>query len=297
MRQWNYLQASFPPDNLDEASGILWSLGTNGIEEDPLRSGRLRIKAYFDPLQDLQSLHCEFKTQCLSAGIPLFRCTARIQTERDWFKKWRQQLHPFVVGKRFRIVPFDSETEPYPVGKASRLASIGDGRIPILMEPGMAFGTGTHETTQLCLEALERYLAPGVTCLDVGTGSGILAIAAVKLGARKVVGCDIDPIAVELAAQNGSQNGCQAKVRWLLGDVEKIHRFRPSCLVANLTVELIEEEFSKLERLVKPGAFMILSGLLNRQARRVERLRRQSSLLLRQRLTKGEWTCLVYVRP
>ena len=85
MRQWNYLQASFLPDDLDEASGILWSLGTNGIEEDPLRSGRLRIKAYFDPLQDLQSLHQEFKTQCHDAGISLFRCTARIQTERDWF--------------------------------------------------------------------------------------------------------------------------------------------------------------------------------------------------------------------
>jgi len=297
MRHWNYLQASFRPDDLDEASGILWSLGTNGIEEDPLRSARLRIKAYFDPLQDLQSLHHEFKAQCRRAGIPLFRCTARIQTERDWFKKWRQQLQPFTVGQRFQIVPVDSENQPHPVFETSRLASTGGDRIPIFMEPGMAFGTGTHETTQLCLEALERYLAPGATCLDVGTGSGILAIAAVKLGARKVVGCDIDPIAVEIAARNGSQNGCGAKVRWFLGDAEKTRPFQPGCLVANLTVELIEEEFRKLEPRVKRGAFMILSGLLNRQASRVERLRRHGSLRLRRRLTKGEWTCLVYVRP
>ena len=297
MRHWNYLQASFRPDDLDEASGILWSLGTNGIEEDPLRSARLRIKAYFDPLQDLQSLHHEFKAQCRRAGIPLFRCTARIQTERDWFKKWRQQLQPFTVGQRFQIVPVDSENQPHPVFETSRLASTGGDRIPIFMEPGMAFGTGTHETTQLCLEALERYFAPGATCLDVGTGSGILAIAAVKLGARKVVGCDIDPIAVEIAARNGSQNGCGAKVRWFLGDAEKTRPFQPGCLVANLTVELIEEEFRKLEPRVKRGAFMILSGLLNRQASRVERLRRHGSLRLRRRLTKGEWTCLVYVRP
>jgi len=297
MRHWNYLQASFPPDDLDEASGILWSLGTNGIEEDPLRSGRLRIKAYFDPLQDLQRLHHEFKAQCRRAGIPLSRCTARIQTERDWFKRWRQQLQPFTVGQRFQIVPIDSESQPQPVIETSRLASTEGGRIPIFIEPGMAFGTGTHETTQLCLEALERYLAPGATCLDVGTGSGILAIAAVKLGARKVVACDIDPIAVEIASQNGSQNGCGAKVRWVLGGMEKTRPFQPGCLVANLTVELIEEEFWKLEQRVKRGAFMILSGLLNGQARRVERLRRQSSLRLRRRLTKGEWTCLVYVRP
>src|SRR5207247_2616517 len=121
--------------------------------------------------------------------------------------------------------------------------------------------------------------------------------AAVKLGARKVVGCDIDPIAVEIATQNGSQNGCGVKIRWVLGDTEKTRTFQPSCLVANLTIELIEQEFWKLEQRLKPGAFMILSGLLNRQARRVERLRRQSSLRLRRRLTKGEWTCLVYVRP
>lgn len=297
MRHWNYLQASFPPDDLDEASGILWGLGTNGIEEDPLRSDRLRIKAYFDPLQDLQFLHQEFKTQCRRAGIPLFRCTARIQTERDWFKKWRQQLSPFPVGKRFQIVPVDGENQPLPATETFGFDLTEAGRIPIFMEPGMAFGTGTHETTQLCLEALERYLAPGDTCLDVGTGSGILAIAAVKLGARKVVGCDIDPIAVGVATQNGSQNGCAGKVRWVLGNLEKTRVLQPDCLVANLTVELIEDEFWKFEQRVKRGAFLILSGLLNRQTRRIERLRRQSSLRVLRRLTKGEWTCLVYVRP
>lgn len=297
MRQWNYLQASFPPDDLDEASGILWGLGTDGIEEDPLRSNRLRIKAYFDPLRDLQSLHQEFKAQCRRAGIPLFRCTARIQTERDWFKKWRQQLRPFPVGKRFQIVPIEGGNEPLAATETLRFDSTEAGRIPIFMEPGMAFGTGTHETTQLCLEALERYLAPGATCLDVGTGSGILAIAAVKLGARKVVGCDIDPIAVEVATQNGSQNGCAGNVRWVLGNLEKTRVLQPDCLVANLTVELIEEEFWKFERRLKGGAFMILSGLLNSQTKRIERLRRQSSLRVRQRLTKGEWACLVYARP
>lgn len=297
MRQWNYLQASFPPDALDEASGILWGLGTSGIEEDPLRSGRLRIKAYFHAIQDLQSLHREFQEQCRNAGIPLFRCTARIHTERDWFKKWRQQLQPFTIGRRFRIVPVDDHTQPRsPIGTPPLLPD-RQSRIAILMKPGMAFGTGTHETTQLCLEALEGYLIPGATCLDVGTGSGILAIAAIKLGARKAVGCDIDPIAVEIAAENGVRNECGTKIRWCLGSVEKTGRLLPGCLVANLTVELIEQEFWKLERRVKPGCFMILSGLLNRQAVRIERLRRQSSLRLRRRLTKGEWTCLIYGRP
>ena len=169
--------------------------------------------------------------------------------------------------------------------------------ISIFMEPGMAFGTGTHETTQLCLESLERDFVPGTTCLDVGTGSGILAIAAVKLGARRVVACDIDPIAVTIAAQNGAQNDCGVKIRWIQGDVEQVRRFQPGCIVANLTVELIEQEFWKFEQRLKQGALLIVSGVLNRQAIRVERLRQQSSLRLRRRLKKGEWTCLVYDRP
>jgi len=297
MRQWNYLQASFPPDDLDEASGILWSLGTNGIEEDSLRSDRLQIKAYFDPLQDLQALCHDFKAQCRSAGISLFRCTARIQTERDWFRKWRQQLEPFSVGRRFRIVAIERAAHPDASVRAKHNRAAGQSRIPIFIEPGMAFGTGTHETTQLCLEALERHVKPGTTCLDIGTGSGILAIAAAKLGARRVVACDTDPIAIEIAVQNGAENGCAAQVEWILGDIDKTPALRPECLVANLAVELIEQEFSKFALRLKNGATMILSGLLTRQAGRIERLGRRSRLRLVRRATKGEWTCLLYVRP
>ena len=295
MRQWNYLQASFLPSHLDEASGILWGLGTNGIEEERLPCGRLRIRAYFDPLQDIELLHRQFKAQCHRARILLDRSTVRIQAERDWFKKWRQQLKPFTVGRHFRIVPVDSSNQRRTVTTLSRSTTASS--ISIFMEPGMAFGTGTHETTQLCLEALERDFLSGTTCLDVGTGSGILAIAAVKLGARRVVACDIDPIAVTIAAQNGAQNDCGVKIRWIQGDVEQVRRFQPGCIVANLTVELIEQEFWKFEQRLKKGALLIVSGVLNRQAIRVERLRQQSSLRLRRRSKKGEWTCLVYDRP
>jgi ribosomal protein L11 methyltransferase len=286
MKQWNYLQASFHPADSEKASAILWSLGTQGIEENPLQSSRLRVKAYFDLRHDIQLLQQEFETQCERAGIRLLSCSLRTQSERDWFKKWRRQLQPFTVGRHFQIIPSQEAKSP-----ASTM------RLTIYLEPGMAFGTGTHETTHLCLEALEHYLPSASACVDIGTGSGILAIAAVKLGATKVLACDLDPIAVEIAAANAKRNGCHTKIRFVLGDVDQLPKLKPDVLVGNLTVELIEQEFRKFERRLKPGSWLILSGVLNEQAFRVEVLRRKSSLEFAARKKKNDWTCLIYRKP
>jgi ribosomal protein L11 methyltransferase len=286
MKQWNYLEASFPAADSDEASGILWDLGTQGVEEISFPSGKVSIKAYFDSSHDIRRLQHEFKAQCRQARVRLFKCALRIQAERDWFKKWRQQLQPFTVGSRFQVVPFHKSSLP-----------LGKGRLAICLEPGMAFGTGTHETTQLCLEALERCVTPASTCLDVGTGSGILAFAALRLGAKKVVACDIDPIAIEIAAANGEKNPGASKIRWVLGEIDQVPRFKPDVLVANLTIELIEQKFQKFEQRLRPGSWLILSGVLSSQASRLALLRRKSSLELKARNKKGEWICLVYRKP
>jgi ribosomal protein L11 methyltransferase len=160
----------------------------------------------------------------------------------------------------------------------------------------MAFGTGTHETTQLCLKAMERTISPGSTCMDVGTGSGILAIAALKLGARQCVACDIDPVAIEIATANGRKNRCGSKIRWALGEIDQIPRFKPDVLVANLTVEIIEQRFPTFVRRLKSGSRLILSGVLNHQAPRLEPLRRRYQLESTARLKQGEWSCLIYSR-
>jgi ribosomal protein L11 methyltransferase len=286
MKQWNYLEASFPAADSDEASGILWDLGTQGVEEISFPSGKVSIKAYFDPSHDIHRLQHEFKAQCHEARVRLFKCALRIQAERDWFKKWRQQLQPFTVGSRFQVVPFDKSSSP-----------LGKGRLSIRLEPGMAFGTGTHETTQLCLEGLERCVTTASTCLDVGTGSGILAIAALRLGAKKVVACDIDPIAIEIAEANGKKNPGASKIQWVLGEIDQVPRFKPDVLVANLTIELIEQKFQKFEQRLRPGSWLILSGVLSSQASRLALLCRKSSLELKARNKKGEWICLVYRKP
>ncbi len=285
MKQWNYLQACLDPNDQDKASGFLWDLGTQGIEEQPLTSGRVRIKAYFDSATDLRSLQERFVIRCQNAGIRLFSFLARIKSERDWFRKWHQDLRPFSVGRSYYVIPCKNFADPIPKQ-----------RIPILLEPGMAFGTGTHETTQLCLEAMEDYLQPGARVLDVGTGSGVLAIAAAKLGARQVVACDIDPIAIQIARGNTSINQSSSQIELIVGDVTKVGRARFDILVANLTLEIIEDSISQFETRVKNGGWLILSGVLRPQSKQVRALLNKGSLRIQASKAKGEWTSFVLER-
>jgi ribosomal protein L11 methyltransferase len=149
----------------------------------------------------------------------------------------RDLLQPMKVGERFFLVPFwrDDPTPP--------------GRLRIAVNPGMAFGTGVHETTQLCLEALEKYLTPGMSVLDVGTGSGILAEAARLLGARLVYACDTDPVAVQIAG-----NG-------FVGSVDAIADASADLVVANISPQAIISLAPDLLRVLRrPGGVILASG-------------------------------------
>lgn len=282
MKQWNFLQVSIHPRDLDRASGLLWNLGTQGIEEKYLKSSKVRITAYFDAASNIQALTQRFRFQCESLSLPLHSICSKTEMEKDWFRKWREQLKSFAVGQRFHLVPYQEPTDPIPKE-----------RVPIWLEPGMAFGTGTHETTQLCLEAIEQYLVPKRALLDIGTGSGILAIGATKLGARRVVACDVDPVAIRIARANATINRCASKIRFVLGEVTQIGHSRFDFLVANLTLEIIEESLLQMQKRLRPGGWLILSGLLNRQFSRLNSRLRETSLVFHERKNKGEWICLV----
>jgi ribosomal protein L11 methyltransferase len=282
MKQWNYLQFSILIRDYDKASGFLWDLGTQGIEEHHLKSSRVRIKAYFDPASDILSIEKGFKASCGLANIPLFSISLKIQKEKDWLKRWRSQLNPFPVGKRFYLFP-----------SANRTGSAPGGRIPLWIEPSMAFGTGTHETTQLCLEAIEEYLWPKTSLLDVGTGSGILAIAATKLGARKVVACDTDPVAIRIARANAEINRCPSPIEWVLGDIGKTGSCHFDFLVANLTADIIEESIPQFEKQLRSRGVLVLSGILSSQSVHIRSLLPGTLLGTQRRKKKGEWDCLV----
>jgi ribosomal protein L11 methyltransferase len=212
------------PEEKDLIIAELWEHGCAGITELSATS----LRAFF--LSDAPELR---------AVLDSYGARWEAVEERDWVAVAHARLEPMLVGKRFFLVPAWRE-DPAP-----------DGRMRIVVNPGMAFGTGAHETTQLCIEALERRLLPGAAVLDVGTGSGILSIAARMLGAGRVVACDIDPEAVEVA---------RLHVPAFVGSVDAAASACADVLVVNIGPAAVIEMAADIGRCLRPGGVALVSG-------------------------------------
>ena len=234
----------------------LWEYGTAGIVElDPRR-----VRAFFEDGADRAAL------LALYPGSPL-----RIEETRDWAAFARDLFQPIEAGKRFYLAP-PWRDDPTP-----------EGRFRIVVNPGLAFGTGVHETTQLCLEALEEFVKPGLTVLDVGTGSGILGRAAELLGAVKVFACDIDAEAVELA---GSMAPTALR---FVGSVDAVAAGAADLIVANISPEAITRLAPELLRARKAGGTLVASGFERHEAAAMQAALPPARALR----DKGNWSLLV----
>lgn len=191
----------------------------------------------------------------------------------DWSLGWRKGFTAFEIGTRFRVVP--SWEEP-PT----------DARIALRIDPGMAFGTGTHETTRTVLELMESLDAIPVT-LDVGTGSGILSIAAAHLGARSVVACDVDPDAARVGADNCERN--QVSVPVFVGSVDAVRTGSVGLVLANLTADVIRDLAADMRRVLVQGGHAIWSGVLAEQRKDIEALMTTAGFEPARRIECAEW--------
>jgi ribosomal protein L11 methyltransferase len=228
------------------------ALGTEevvGLDAD----GLLRATAYFDAAPDRERVRAELFEALRIYELPsssVRDMTAREVEARDWLGEWKRSWQPSRVGERFVVAPPWSEVE----GET--------GRIVIRIEPGMAFGTGTHETTQLCLEAIETYF-DGASLLDVGTGTGLLAIAAAKLRpAARVEACDTDADAVSIAEENARLNGVGDRISFRVGSVDE-QTASADFVCANLTADVIVPLLPAL--LGATCGRLVLSGILETQ--------------------------------
>jgi ribosomal protein L11 methyltransferase len=244
------LEIECDPDDRDLLIAELWEQESAGIVE--LSQGLVR--AFFEDSADRDEL------QRLFPGSVF-----RKEEKRDWVKSARDLLQPMAVGQRFFLVP-EWRDDPAPAG-----------RFRIAVNPGLAFGTGVHETTQLCIEALEEYVKPGMSVLDVGTGSGILAQAARLLGAGKVYACDTDPVAVEIAGDA------------FVGSATAVAAGSVDLVVANISPEAITALAPDLQRTLRTGGKLLVSGFERGEVEAVKGVLPHASEVRE----KGNWALIV----
>jgi ribosomal protein L11 methyltransferase len=244
------LEIDSDSDGHDLLIAELWELGSAGIVE----LSDTRVRAFFEAGADRAGLLARYA----SAAV-------REEENRDWVQEARDLLQPMEVGRRFFLVP-EWRDDPTPPG-----------RFRITVNPGLAFGTGVHETTRLCLEALEELVTPGIDVLDVGTGSGILAEAARLLGASRVIACDIDEEAVRIARQG------------FIGSADAVRSAAVDLVVANISPEAIIALAPEFVRVLRAGGTLVASGF------NVSEMEMVKAALagVREVRCKGEWAAVV----
>ena len=212
--------------------------------------------------------------------------TTSLHDDSEWKDNWKEYFKPARVSERILVCP---TWEEYELNEEERTEGVRILRI----DPGMAFGTGTHETTSLCLKAMEKHMKPGASVLDVGCGSGILSIAADLLGAGEVLGIEIDPVAVDVSRENLGLNGCGENVRVIEGDLTKGVDFRADIVVANLMADLVEMLTPDVRRHMKPGAKYISSGIIDEKAEEVAEAIRAAGFEIEEIAEDGMWRAIV----
>ena len=261
----------------------------NDAEDEGTPYGPVKVFGYMvvDSTLEQRRMKLEEALWHLSQIQPLPPAEYREIEDQDWMAAWQEHYRPIPIGEKLMILPAWIE----PTDKQ---------RIPIKIDPSMAFGTGTHPTTQLCLALLEKHLTAGDAVIDIGCGSGILSIAAVKLGASKVVAVDIDQAAIRSTRENAALNGVAEQIDSGVGSLWEIligyYSLRRAPLVlANILAPVIMRMFGEgLSDTIKNGGKIILSGILDEQSPAVEAEAEIHGLRFVERMIQNDWVGLVY---
>jgi ribosomal protein L11 methyltransferase len=276
--------ARFAPNGVMTEQGVKY----NDAEDAGTPTGPITVRAYLEVNEELEETRQKLEESLFYLGMikPLPSPVYKQIADQNWMEAWKQHYKPILIGQRLLILPAWMES-PEPE------------RIAIKIDPGMAFGTGTHPTTQLCLELMEAYLdLGGLKVIDVGCGSGILSIAALKLGAGKALGVDIDEGSIVNSRENAKTNGVGEELILGVGSVQEIldgkFAFKSAPLVvANILAPVIVRLFEAgMAGLVEAGGVLILSGILFEQEESVIEAGQAQGLSLTGRRQMGDWVAL-----
>ncbi len=301
--KWIVFEIGVPGDSVELVSALLAEYGCSGIvveereldtftvPDDELEAAKIYVlKAYFDDVEDAGQLQEELREMLLLMPVyqemELQLTVQETVEEEDWSEKWKQNFSSFRVGRHLVIKPSWEDTV------------YGQDDVVIEIDPGMAFGTGTHATTKLCLEAIAELLDrdnPPATMLDVGTGSGLLALGAAALGCPTIVANDIDPVACDVARENVAHNGYAAQIAVTEEPLEELDG-RYDLVVANILAEENVRLGSAFMEHLLPSGWLVLSGILREKEGLVRQGFAGFDLVSFPTRYQDDWVCLIYQR-
>ncbi|MGG7145049.1 50S ribosomal protein L11 methyltransferase [Clostridium nigeriense] len=305
---WIEVRVITKSEALEPVSGIFYGLDCKGVaiedpndilerEQGPLtwdfadinvleHKGEVAVvKAYFseeDNVEEVLKYVNDKMKELKDIGIDTgaYKVESEKMYEEDWANNWKKYYKPTKIGDRIVVKPIWEEYEP----KGNELV--------LELDPGMAFGTGTHETTRMCIQALDKYVKEDSTVFDVGCGSGILAIGAAKLGAKMAIGVDLDPVAVESAKENVGFNNLD-NIQILYGNLVEVIDGKADIVVANIIAEVICILTEDVKRVLKEDGYFITSGIIHDRVDMVTNKLQEVGFEVVEINKDGEWNCIV----
>ena len=238
------------------------------------KEGVFALRVYPENMEDANNLKAELSEKKLG------QCLVEEKDDEDWANNWKKYYKPLEIGEKLAIVP---EWEDYD----------NDNRVVIKINPGMAFGTGTHESTYMCLELLERYVNKDDDIFDIGCGSGILAIAGLKLGAKKALLVDIDEKCIDASHENAGLNDLEDKMEIKKGNLLDVVKGRADLIVSNIIAEIIVDEIKNLKNHMDKGGIFITSGIIKERRQMVIHALEENGFEIIDELEKNNWVAIV----
>lgn len=304
---WIEVQIKTTNELEDVVTDILYESGATGLAiEDPrdilelvqseiawdfidpsiinLKANQIIIKAYFAEDDELDNIINNIEKKIKQHPMlneEKSQLTISSVDDKDWAESWKKYYKPIKIGKNILIKPTWEQAE------------IDENTILIELDPGMAFGTGTHETTIMCAEALEKYVKPEDLVYDIGCGSGILSIIAAKLGAREVIGVDLDPICVRVSNENIKINQVEDIVHVRRGDLLEVIDGSADIIVSNIIAEIISEMTLDIKKHLKEDGIFIASGIILDKISLVEKALLENDFKILDIVKRKEWACII----
>ncbi|AZQ41173.1 50S ribosomal protein L11 methyltransferase [Streptococcus periodonticum] len=305
MNTWQELTITVSREAEEAVSNILIDLGSQGVAIDDSadylgqvdqygelfpeveQSERVRITGYYPDSVDIEDIAAQANERLAELdGFGLetgdIELTRQELAEEDWADNWKKYFEPARITHDLTIVPSWTDYE------------VTTGEKIIKLDPGMAFGTGTHPTTKMSLFALEQVLRGGETVLDVGTGSGVLSIASSLLGAKEIFAYDLDDVAVRVAQENIALNAGTENIHVAAGDLLKDVAIEADVIVANILADILVNLTDDAYRLLKDEGYLIMSGIISEKWNLVRESAEAAGFFLETHMIQGEWNACVF---